>query len=598
MADTDIIEKNNQHAAGIHRVLDAHFVQNAQAFDSSPDVDETKVVFLSYYLPAITSGTYTLTVQQSVNVPGYAEEKTGKLTKAFRVEGPRFEILLTDIAAVFPPQNTEGDYHQVFPHIAFKRKSLPWEVDMDTPKDPWLALVLFHGDEAPSIKEQKIGKLENIKNAATHQEEFVNVIEISNPALQPHQPAWQAHVRQAQQQDRIISEMAFLVANRLPKPEVKNTVHLVSLADRPGKNQFISLHHWEFKCGAVKDDFMHVMQNLEVKPFRFYAVNQQNEFQNFKIHQEGYVALPHFLRQGVQTLSLYQSPLLPYQGPALIEASIFSRSIPIPKPKLSYDRVEWKTIDEQQKIPDVTFATAFHLGRMLTVANKQVAQAVFKWKCQMYQQQKQEYLLEETKKTIPDVLRKDSKNDLPPLITAWIASLLTLQKIPFNYIVPYEQLLAPNTFRFFKLHKKWLKNCLDGMLTIGEEFFQFESEEVLYNGAYTGFIMRAPIVGQYPDLEVNAFNHKKEKVDIFFKRALSTEVLICCFKDEVVNVEVFLPARAIHFDHTLNDEEGKTVKGNEYQVVDFSTLANSSAELAEKLMARSPKVHFLVGDES
>jgi hypothetical protein len=104
--------------------------------------------------PPLTAGDYTLLAEQQVldikgeDVPAFSA------TKAFRVDGPRFQIDPTTIHTVFPPANQSGAYFDVLPHIVFKDFSLPWARNVDpnagiddAASPPWMALLTLYDTE-------------------------------------------------------------------------------------------------------------------------------------------------------------------------------------------------------------------------------------------------------------------------------------------------------------------------------------------------------------------------------------------------------------------------------------------------------------------
>lgn len=554
-----------------------------------PEEDEEKVTFIDNHIPALKSGMYTIRAYQEVQIPGGQAEKTGTIEKHIYAGGSRFSVSPDMIHAVFPPANSSADYAATFPHIAFSRASVPWEVETNTKMGtPWLALVLFYEDEIPEIHEEQLDSLKDMINLPSFQngEQLVRVIQIPDTLL-PRDPEWCCHVRQTvNEKSKELNETAWIISNRLPKAGMKNKVHLISLADKLKDNRFISLYHWEFDCHKGRPNFTGLIKDMTIMPYRYYPPKKSNRY-----FREGYIALPHFLRLGYQTLSLYQSPLLPY-SPVIShitpERTVFTR------PKYGYERVEWVKLDDKSNMADVSFAAAFHLGKMLTIANKQVAQTIFKWKRQFYQSTKKAYLEKSTQKYSPDLLIEQNTNSLPDLVIDWVTDFLTLKKIPFNYLVPHHTMLPENSIRFFRLHKKWLKNCLDGVFSIGEEYFNFNSEDVLFQGDYSGFIMRNPVISHYPEIEVTGYfqeGRKEREAELFFIRKLSPEVIICCFKDSISRVEISLPASVMYFG--LKEEmSGVEVKNG---FADLANLANSlncktPSGLAVRLIKNSPKV--------
>ena len=48
----------------------------------------------------------------------------------------------------------------------------------------------------------------------------------------------------------------------------------------------------------------------------------------------------------------------------------------------------------------------------------------------------------------------------------WLASLRTLGQVPFQYMVPSEDMLPNETIRFFHVDRNWLDSLIDGALSV------------------------------------------------------------------------------------------------------------------------------------
>jgi hypothetical protein len=70
-----------------------------------------------------------------------------------RVTSPRYVLPPDQVLSTYPPAGTEGAYGSRLPQVVIKRRTLPWEreVDRDHPDTPWLALVLVAEGEAELV---------------------------------------------------------------------------------------------------------------------------------------------------------------------------------------------------------------------------------------------------------------------------------------------------------------------------------------------------------------------------------------------------------------------------------------------------------------
>ena len=542
--------------------------------------EEEAIAFINHRIPSVTSGAYRLFAQQDIHLPDGKTESFRLAEKKLVVAGPRFAISPENIHAAYPAAGSCADYTSAFPHISFKRATLPWEVGMSSREKSWLALILFHEEDSLTVEEMRLGDLVSNLEELYDANQLIRVVQVP-VELQPVSNDLQCHVRQLITGKQSPEETAWVVANRFPKAG-KNTIHLISLADSPGENRFLSLYSWQFECKKERGGFRETVQNLHAGPFQLTTEANHN-----RIYERGLVPLPHFLRQGQKTLSLYQSPLSPYfPGRLQVQSGKM--------PPYSYRRVEWEKLGPDSVMANVSYAAAFHLGQMLTIANKQVSQAIFRWKRQFYQLRKKAFLEEETGKKSPEILDEVNEPVIPEPVLEWVSDFLSLKKIPFNYLIPYPEMLPEHSIRYFKIHERWMKNCLDGVFSIGEEYFRFDSANMLYQGNYTGVLIRDAFIGHYPELVVKAFGKnyqtgEETALQPFFSRKLGTEILMCCFKGSIERVEISLPPGIMHLGaERINGHYlvAKRTTGQEEQTkVDISRILTQMGTVDFKAMA-------------
>ena len=116
--------------------------------------------FIENHLPTLKAGRYRFSGQQILEGDGIGDNNRFEVELApfqVKVAGERFTINPTEIAAIFPPNNSLGHYAHVLPHMALKRDTLPWErmlamssdeaTEARLEKAPWLALLVLNEDE-------------------------------------------------------------------------------------------------------------------------------------------------------------------------------------------------------------------------------------------------------------------------------------------------------------------------------------------------------------------------------------------------------------------------------------------------------------------
>ena len=158
-----------------------------------------------------------------------------------------------------------------------------------------------------------------------------------------------------------------------------------------------------------------------------------------------------------------------------------------------------------------------------------------------------------------------------------------LKNVPFNYLVPNEQMLPKESIRFFWLDWFWIESLLDGAFSIGRvqksdvksdlnnnPSIKFKTIRLLFNSKniiaiivafvliirpITGFLLRSEVVAGWPDLQIEGFNDKKNKLKLLRGDRLSTDVMICLFDGVINQVDISLKPEGLHFgfepDYTL-----------------------------------------------
>lgn len=96
-------------------------------------------------------------------------------------------------------------------------------------------------------------------------------------------------------------------------------------------------------------------------------------------------------------------------------------------------------------------------------------------------------------------------------IDEWLEKLNQLQSVPFNYLVPDEQMLPLESIRFFWLDTLWVEALMDGAFSVGrviEADNKHDGQQRLARNRYpqvTGFLIRFQMVEGWPDLKIEAY---------------------------------------------------------------------------------------------
>lgn len=647
------------------------------------------IQFLEYQKPALESGDYSITIEQKIQIKkneNESEQMFGPSTLNFSVCSERFSLDPAAVHAMFPPAGSLGKHTDVLPHITLKRSTFPWERSAYSGEDdePWVALLLFDEEElnAKEVEQKTLtlkqlqsessdvqkpkfptvyNRHENAKSRSIKLEtgqqltDKVTVIDIKKSLLEQLIPSGAelkllAHVRQRVNGNPNApeTELAVVMCNRLPKAGSGSTAHLVSVegrytddktfdyqnAEETGYIRLVTLKSWSFACPDKEGKtFEELVEALNTGTLCYPTPDSAGDASVEKYLTHGYIALPHYLRQGDTTYSWYHSPLT--SQPV---ARQFNETGKLPEFGDALIRYH-----QDIGMFDVTYAAAFELGRALALEESVFAAALYQWK----HAYNTTVCLELQQHTKTDTLRARSfqrsqdmeKDPLETTIIRWLEELASFKHIPFNYLVPDETMLPSESIRFFKVDEHWLESLFLGALSIGgpirensksgktartviEPFIQSCFREK------SGFILRSALVSGYPDLLVDAFSAKipgtapltqsqiKTKLNNVRMERLAPDVLFCLFEGEVNTAAVYLKPEGLHFGLDEEDAsdgrsmkyekniEGKTVslpdlKNKDKRILDIKGIADTiksinSAQFGMCMLEGSNKGRFVI----
>ncbi|GAB7529265.1 hypothetical protein PS3A_16740 [Pseudomonas sp. 3A(2025)] len=422
---------------------------------STPLSDGT-IQFVDHWLPPLMAGSYSITITQHLQNtdpkagPGEAFDEAYVNTRKFAVRGERFSLAPSEVVC-FPPNDNQGEYQNVLPHVILSRRTLPWERSPQLQADDasWLALLLFEDDEAPTLQSVLVGDLQRQPFARSDDDAKTNTLSPSSlPATTASYPDgyallagtptftlavgenwwdssqvidvpaalfaaiaptldeldWLAHARSVslaskQEQDDAEQDGSFsvVVGNRLPAPNSKCVVHLVSLEGLAGylptgdgesaspltlaaggtaqTLRLVSLANWTFTSFDPQETFSGYLQGLDCAPLKRPAplAAQGSAGQTVTdAFAMGYTALDHQTRLGDTTVSWYRGPLLPFTSSAVIVPP------PATAPLVVADQAV--RFDPANGLMDVTYAAAWQIGRSMALQNSLYASTLYAWK--------------------------------------------------------------------------------------------------------------------------------------------------------------------------------------------------------------------------
>jgi len=591
------------------------------------------MIFYDNYEAPLTAGSYRFVLQQTVSLEG-DEPRHYYQDQRFEVLAPRYSIDADEIQAYFPPSGGVADYKNVLPHLVLRSRNLPWEKVLSSQKEPWLALLVlseqdvadgqvvfknstvadlkpsrpddFRGDDEAlgtwfrpdDIDMVLLPRFKRTEDANTP----VRLLDLDLNLFRKLCPSRKelpllAHIRHVDTADKVPLEMvadgefSVVVANRFP-PVGTNTIYLISLegwtdlfdaaVDQPqpaSRVRLITLGSWTFVNDPTgHDTFGGLMQQLKKNAAVFGITLPETSGHTHVDNalKRGYVPLDYKPLQSTPTIAWYRGPLA---------AS--------PRQRLNrpaFDRADAALIfDDKNAMMDVSYASAWELGRLLALASPAFAKGL-----SMFVERSQNAA--EFAKEIDAFIGQHrtsfkDPSSLPPSpakeritiadeLVQWIARLVLLYPVPFQYLVPHTSLLPPESLRFFNLDDNWVNAMLDGAFSIAVRTAELrvssraDLQSVLSRIVYqhrlrlqgkqpewnpsesymdmpkSGFLLRSSIVSGWPGVEVTALTSAAPDPNlpqILRLDQISEGVLFCLARGSLETVTFREPREGITF---------------------------------------------------
>ncbi|MGL5890997.1 MAG: hypothetical protein ACRC3B_14005 [Bacteroidia bacterium] len=190
----------------------------------------------------------------------------------------------------------------------------------------------------------------------------------------------------------------------------------------------------------------------------------------------------------------------------------------------------------------------------------------------------------------PKMLGSTASDDIevPEEILSWMTRLQLLKGVPFNYLVPDEQMLPPESIRFFYLDPNWMDALVDGAFSLGRVLNTEGSVSMSLDTSLTptlsnsvdnnapkvranalgvtpppanlnvisGFVLRSSLVLNYPGMGVNAFpvdgtptSPTIELLNIlrFERLGPESDTMICLVDGDIYQVDIHEAPEALHY---------------------------------------------------
>jgi hypothetical protein len=460
----------------------------------------------------------------------------------------------------------------------------------------------------------------------------VNVIDIPAATFNTIVPSaadlpYLAHIRDTETidktDDRITDELfSVVLGNRIPKENASSYVFLVSLENfgdylpnddgtghLPIGTAFVRLityYSWHYFVNDGDQTLERLLENLNKTPddkpglstlqYPFQGppppassvqqalVDQANgnlrpDTAQTLVHNAfnmGFIPLDQLLRHPGNTVSWYRSPMAPYYIAETVQP-------PFSTPDAA------NRYNPETGMFDVSYGAAWQIGQLMALQSKAFANALYNWK----QGETTTEAIAAEQKIIQEkyssltafshlfarrnhYLLQCSDTPVPDDLVEWLGQLAILKGVPFNYLVPDERMLPPESIRFFYMDNNWIDYLLDGAFSIGRSTTAESARDMARlqkmlppvkqrskhfrprkpqlqtyqnsSGTITGFLLRSAVVSGWPGLEIFGYDDPLGNSEVQKLRmdALSGDTLICLFDGIVLQVVIQEPPEALH----------------------------------------------------
>ncbi len=166
---------------------------------------------------------------------------------------------------------------------------------------------------------------------------------------------------------------------------------------------------------------------------------------------------------------------------------------------------------------------------------------------------------------------------IPKAVIEWMARLMLLENVPFEYLVPHPSMLPLESIRFFVVDVNWLLRAMEGAASAGVATSRGEiatltlmeqAVQQVFNAAtslrdqdrglpqnwqnvaasgWSGMLLRSCAVQYWPGLEITATDYTGAPLQPLRIDRLSPNVLLCLFNGIAKQINIMEPPETLHF---------------------------------------------------
>ncbi len=263
----------------------------------------------------------------------------------------------------------------------------------------------------------------------------------------------------------------------------------------------------------------------------------------------GMVAMPHHFRKGKKAVSWYRGPLTGR-----------SSNLDLSLPAVASDQLV--ILDKTTGMFDVSYAAAWQLGRLMALEDRNFSLLLYKLKRRMSLAAKRNGQAARPHLKLGNAGHTQGIDEVKAEVEKWMRRRHLLEQVPFHYLVPEEDMLPPESIRFFHIDPLWVACLKDGAASIGRttsadlDLDKVENLAAETVPTLSGFLLRSELVAGYPGLQVLGYapifgdaDNPDEDTALSIARIerLSDNVLLCIFEGDVGTVDLFQKPDVLHF---------------------------------------------------
>lgn len=230
----------------------------------------------------------------------------------------------------------------------------------------------------------------------------------------------------------------------------------------------------------------------------------------------------------------------------------------------------------------------------------------------------------------PEVLTSFlSSPEIPDDLRDWLSRLRILKGVPFNYLVPDERMLPPESIRFFHVDMNWVDAVIDGAFSIGRNLTTDENNPSFNQDAavmpamqpqiakqsaalranalglepptaslqsVSGFLLRSTVVSSYRGLGVEAYpdSTNKNPLEIIRLEPLgdNSDTLLCLVDGDISRVDIHEAPEHLHYGIDTYSYDSKNHKVTADKVIRKFEKTGNNVTFTGKTITRDISSSF------